>query len=300
MKLPREPWRKTATLFEFCVQANTARAIESIETKYERRNRLEEILEFISLFLTDGVRSKLSTLQSVSFFPWVECEAEIEYALAYALAGLHRACFDHARRALELVVVGAYFVADHIDEQEGAAWLRSDKETPLFSRAIKGLAKDGFSREVLERTGWKDTVQKHYWGLSDSVHVRGQKFSLRELQSSRTNINGFPMAGFSAERLTTDTLIETCEHILVALVLANPVLLFGVPVTEKYGLNEPSGFFEDGQSEALRALLPPALRDELVALASADEGVLSLRTHFESMHDLTPEEIQAQIEDLPF
>src|SRR5690606_17207788 len=137
------------------------------------------------------------------------------------IAGLHRASVDHARRALELVVVGAYFVADHVDERAGQEWLASRDETPLFSRALRALAKSGFAKDAAEHSSWRTELQDHYWALSDYVHVRGQKFGLRALQSSNAVIEGFPMIGLSPDRLglTLDVLIKTGELILATLAI---------------------------------------------------------------------------------
>ncbi len=300
MKLPGEPWYRTAVLFSDSVQSISANGADWVESTYEQRERLRAMLSFISQYLSEGVSGHVTTLERVWFFPWTECEAEMELAFAYALAGLHRASLDHSRRALELVVVGAYFVAEHIDSKAGASWLESRDETPPFSRALKSLGQRGFAKEVTIHTDWPTAVLHHYWALSDSVHVRGQKFSIRALQSSSGRISGFPIIGFSPERLATtlDTFICTGEHILVALVIANPILLFGAPMSEKYGLDGPIGFFEDGVAEELRELLPSNVRDSLVTLAAADEGVNAMRQHFDMLPDITPQEINAQMDDL--
>ena len=299
-KLPREPWFRSAHLFGEGVQWVTADSAHWIEASYPRRDRLRAIWQFLSWHLSDGVPGRLDILERVWYFPWTESEAESEMAFAYAIAGLHRASIDHARRALELVVVGAYFVADHVDERSGQEWLASREETPLFSRALKALVKAGFAKEVAEHTAWRNELQDHYWALSDSVHVRGTKFGLRTMQSSNAVISGFPMIGFSPERLglSLDLLIRTGELTLATLAITNPVLLFGVPISEKYGLNGPIGFYEKGIAEELRELLPDSLRDSFIELAAKDEGVISLREHFDRQPDITEDEVQAQIRDI--
>lgn len=299
-KLPSEPWSRTAYLFGEGAQIVSTVSAEWVESSYAHRDELRSMWQFLHWHFSDGVRGTLDALSRVWYFPWTECEAEMEMAFAYALAGLHRASIDHARRALELALVGAYFVAEHVDKKSGNEWLESRIETPLFSRALKELGKSGFAKQVFETTNWRTMVQEHYWALSDSVHVRGQQFSIRAIQSANGSVSGFPLASFSPELLADrlDSLLCTSEHLLVALTLPNPILLIGVPLSQKYGLHEPLGFFEEEISAELRALLPESLRDQLVSLAEADEQVIGLLEHFESYPDITAEELQRQIDDV--
>ena len=87
-------------------------------------------------------------------------------------------------------------------------------------------------------------------------------------------------------------------YIALLIALSNPVLLFGLAITKKHGMNGPaSGFFEEWQAEHIRSLIPERNRDVLVALAEADPGVVSIRDYFYSLPDLTAEQFQEQIED---
>jgi hypothetical protein len=296
--VPREPWYRIAYLFSRGAEAASACAADWIEQEFGDRDQLRRALEFADWHLTDGARGDLDALSRAWFFPWTESALELHLAFACSLAGLHRAAVDHHRRALELVVVGAYFVAEHLDATEGAKWYASDLDTPHFTRALAKLAKTGFCEKVDDRTGWLMLVKKHYWRLSDISHVRGEANSHRELTRSLFMYSGFPMPSFSPRALKDglDLFLETCGHVAAALTVANPALLVGMPLSDKYGENPPDGFFEDSQTEALSAMLPDAVREGFMFEARNDDRIQSIRRQMESMPDITEEEVRRQIE----
>lgn len=297
---PREPWFHTAYFFSRATHNVSVRSANWVQNSFEHKDRLRDILDFLSTEFEEGVSGRIDSLERVWFFPWTESARELRYAFANALAGLHRACVDHQRRALELVIVGAYFIADDVDEKAGSGWLKSEVNTPMFTRAMKVLMKDDLCVKLDIATGWSAKTNKHYWELCDTVHVRGYDHSLNNIQDSRTNLAGLVIPSFSPKALqrSLSQLIETAELMHLALALANPILLFGVPLEEKYGLNGPIGFYTDGQAHALRELLPAAIAQSFIDLAERDSRVESLRRHFDSLPDLSPETLQRQLDDL--
>lgn len=296
-EIPDERVARSAYLFRSSTTWVAGQSVAWIHDHYPRKERLFAIWKFISLFLADGVSADLGKLSRVWYFPWTECQAEMEMAFAYAIGGMHRASADHARRALELVVVGAHFVAEHVTQEAAIDWMDSRGETPPFTRALKSLAKSEFAGLVLEQTPWRSSVQAHYWALSDIVHVRGQKFGIRKLQSSNISISGFPMVGFSPDRLRDmlDCLVANGEHICVALVLANPTLLVGLPIEAKFGIEPPSGFFTERLSGMLASFLPDDVRESIVALAQEYDRVKGMQAFLEGLPDMTPGEVAEQI-----
>lgn len=299
-KVPNEPWFRSAFLLSRGVEAASAQAAEWVAKEYPGRERLERAIRFADWHLAEGARGDFDALNRVWFFPWTEASHELALAFACALGGLHRAAVDHHRRALELCVVGAYFVSEHVSAEEGSKWYTSDNQTPFFTRALDRLAKTGFCQEVDGTTSWLLKVKTHYWHLSDIAHVRGQKYSLFELSRSMFSLSGFPMPSFRPESLTRslDLFIESCSYAAAALAVANPALLVGMPLPEKYGENPPIGFFTENQADALAQMLPDSVREGFVAAAQADERVRGIREYMESLPDITEEEILRQIEDL--
>jgi hypothetical protein len=297
MRVPREPWYRIAYLFSRGAEAATANAADWVEQEFGGRDRLRSALEFAGWHLADGARGDVDALDRVWFFPWTESALELHLAFACSLAGLHRAAVDHHRRALELVVVGAYFVAEHVDATQGAKWYASDLDTPHFTRALDKLAKTGFCEKVDDRTGWRTLIKGHYRRLSDISHVRGAANSHHQLTGSLFLYSGFPMPSFSPSALEQglNLFLETCSHVAAALAVANPALLVGMPLSEKYGENPPIGFFEDAQAKALSAMLPDAVREGFAFEAAKDDRI-PIRRHMESMPDISEEEVRRQIE----
>ena len=298
-RVPNEPWYGTAYLLSRGVEAVTASSADWIESHYAGKDMLRRSLEFASWHLADGARGDLESLDRVWFFPWTESAFELQLSFGCALAGLHRAAVDHHRRALELVVVGAYFVAEHIDAKEGARWYASDLHTPHFTRALDKLARTGFCEVVDDATHWLTLVKNHYWRLSDISHVRGEAHSLAQLSGSIFSFSGFPVPTFGSEALerSLGLFVETCSHVAAALAVANPVLLVGLPLSEKYGENPPIGFFADYQASALRDMLPDAVRDGFIRAAAEDPQIQSIREHMERLPDISEEELRRQIDE---
>ena len=117
---------------------------------------------------------------------------------------------------------------------------------------------------------------------------------------SHFTFNGSPVPEFSEEALkkALDSFVSTIGYVALLVALSNPVLLFGLPVEEKFGINGPvSGFFEDWQAEHLRALIPEGHRKVLVSLADADGRVEGMREYFSSCPDLTVQELAAQFQE---
>jgi len=215
------------------------------------------------------------------------------------MGGLYRAAVDHHRRALELVVIGAYFVADHVDAAEGTKWYNSDLHTPHFSRALTSLARTGFCQRIDQRTGWLQLVKDHYWHLSDIAHVKGEANSLQQLSGSIFSFSGFPLPSFDPKSLerSVDLFLETCGHVAAALAVANPALLVGMPLSEKYGENPPIGFFEDVQAAELKEMLPDAVREGFAREASQEERTKRIREQMESLPDISIEDVLRQVEE---
>jgi hypothetical protein len=78
---------------------------------------------------------------------------------------------------------------------------------------------------------------------------------------------------------------------------ANPIILVGLDMDAKFGLNGPvSGFYSDGQSELLRALILDEARPFLEATAAEDPEVVGLREWHSALPDITEEELALQAE----
>ena len=298
--VPSDPWDKREFLLSEFLPLVLERSKEHIHNRYKLRDQLEARCRFMENDLMDVRPGFLDSLDRVWFFPWVEAQNELSVALNHALLGFHRASYDHQRRALELILVGSFFISEKTTEADAQRWVNSAARTPMFTRTLDCLRGVGLYAGLEAETGWVREVKEFYWRLSDVSHVRGDQYGFRSIQPSNLHINGMPVPKYSMEALdkTLDSFVATISYIAMIVALSNPVLLVGLPIEEKFGMNGPiSGFFEEGQTERLRALIPERHRDVLVALAEADPGVVSIRDYFDSLPDLTADQFQKQLED---
>ena len=300
MKVPSDPWGCREYLLSEHLPFVLEASKEHIQNRYKAREQLEASLQFVLHDLTDAPSAEVNLLARMWYFPWTEAEHELSLALNHALLGFHRASYDHQRRGLELILVGSFFISEKASEMEARKWMNSDDQTPMFTKTLKRLARVGLYTRLEAKTGWVSEIQEFYWGLSDISHVRGEQKGFRSVQPSHFNFAGIPVPEYSTAALekALDSFVATIGYIALLIALSNPVLVFGLPITEKHGMNGPaSGFFEQGQAERLRTLIPESHRDAVIALAEAEPDVESIRDYFHSLPDLTADQFQEQIED---
>ena len=300
-KVPRgDPWGSREYLLAESLPFVMEQSKEYILNRYTLREQLETSRQFMVHDLTSAPPGDFETLARMGFFPWTEAQDELSGALSHAFLGFHRASYDHQRRGLELILVGSFFISEKTTKEDARKWVSSDDGTPYFTRTVKRLSEVGLYAELEAETGWINEIKEFYWRLSDISHVRGEQYGLRSIQPWNSSINGVPVPKYSMEALekSLDSFVATVGYIALLIALANPILMFSVPIYDKYGLNGPlSGFFAEWQVERLRSLIPEGHRDALVALGEADPDVESIRTHFDSLPDLPADELERQNEE---
>ena len=188
-KVPSDPWDRREYLLSEFLPLVLERSKEHIHNRYKLRDPLEASCQFIDNDLLDAPRGDLDSLRRVWFFPWVEAQHELSVALNHALLGFHRASYDHQRRALELILVGSFFISEETTEVEAQRWVSSDDLTPMFKRTLKRLCGEGLYVGLDAETGWVSEIQEFYWRLSDISHVRGNQNGFRSIQPSNLNIS---------------------------------------------------------------------------------------------------------------
>jgi hypothetical protein len=146
---------------------------------------------------------------------------------------------------------------------------------------------------------WINKVRKFYESLSNFVHVRGQQMSSAKLGGLfQGEICDIKMPSFSLESLGKflEDYIFLVREIGVFLVLYNPVLLIGLPLEEKHGLDGPmSGYFEQEQSDNLKLLLPSEYHEFFNNLRDTDLGIQNIKEFYEQLPDITEDELTGQI-----
>jgi hypothetical protein len=297
--IPNDPFECRIAFLREGFDSTTSLTVSYVQNEYPRKSELYHCLDFMSYSLLETIHSDFETLSRVWLFPTVEATDELNECLHKILLASYKSGYDNLRRALELVVVGAYFSLIEIDVHEAKMWLNSQRETPLFSRAIKALLRDKKVRNLETNSHWITNLKNFYWRLSDIIHTRGKNFSLEAFQPSNFSYNGIRITHYSKESLKQllDTFIETFKNICTCIAITNPILLIGLPIEEKYGINPPSGFFKENQAKDLQCLLVPETKSFFETLVSTDIEINSIANWMNSLPDLSEDEIENQIND---
>jgi len=299
-KIPTDPFESRLAFIKdgFDIFANLT--IEYIQKKYPKKLELYKCLDFMSYSMSETSKSDFETLKRVWFFPTNEATNELNECLHRILEAAYKSGYDNLRRALELIVVGSYFSMSEINEKDAIDWLNSQRETPLFSRAIKSLLYDNRFSNLEKETLWVTNLRNFYWHLSDIIHTRGHKYSLDSLQPSNFSYNEIRTTQFSQESLKQllDTFIETFKNICTCIAITNPILLIGLPLDEKYGFDTPtSGFFREHQANDLWHLLIGNTKEFFKILVANDVELISIMNWMNSLPDKTDEEIDNQVNE---
>jgi hypothetical protein len=291
------PLEMKGEMFLLGIEERMKASLEYMEAKYKKSDLLNHSIEFISYHHSEAVKADLKQLYTVGYFPATETEMELDHSIKHALVGSYKAAFADLRRALELSVISVYLTSETYDTKKALDWVMSRSDTPGFSKSLDKLIKEGRYKEFNDEYSWKKNLQEFYWQLSDFSHNKGQLKGDREL--NKTN---FFTGGTSAQSVNNETLeifcdfyIKTVGEIVVVLSLYNPMILVGVPLDEKFGLNGPaSGYFYEGQSELVHLLIPENYKTYFKELAENDVEIHSVLEYFNSLPDLTAKDIEEQ------
>ena len=297
-KLPDCPFEARQRLLQENMEGRTTSAVLHISEEYRRHSLLVDCISFVSHSLMDAPSSEVRKLRRVGFFPWVEATRELDQAINQALLSNYKVVYDHVRRAVELVLVGAFFTSSVTTEEEAIGWMQSDRETPMFSRALKRLLNLPRYQAFDSATSWSQSLSGFYWQLCDVVHVRGLNASFNAIQPSHSCISGVFLPEYNGPSLdrALDTFVSGVQHIATIVAVSNPILLVGLPIDEKFGINPPaSGFFNDVQAARLASLLIPEAKPFLENLIRSDPEIVSVTEWFLEQPDLSDEEFEAQV-----
>lgn len=298
--IPKDPIEARWTIKNYNISTIANETIEFIQNVYAHKEILYSCIDFMDYDLIETSRSDLETLSRIWLFPTREASEELNECLHRIISSFYKAAFDNLRRALEIVIVGCYFSQKNIDAIHAREWLNSKRETPLFSRAIKSLLQNERIKKIEQDTLWVTKLKCFYWDLSDVIHVRGEKYSFNSLQPTMFSYNGLNTPYRSVNNLekTLNMFIQTFQHICTIIAITNPILLIGLPLEEKCGINGPmTGFFCESQAVSLWNLLIPDTKPFFEELIKRDTEVISITDYFNSLPDITDEEFAKQIMD---
>ena len=274
-------------------------AVGRLAYQYGSAELLGECVLFARYNFVDGWPSDLEALSRVGSFPWVVAEHELNVALYQALLAMYASAYDNLRRATEITMVGALFISGRAAIEESTGWVTSERHTPFFSTALARLLQDRRFGALEAETEWAGRLRAWYGRLADVTHVRGMDYWVRSRVSSGRNGMTLPSHDSGALENVADAYITTVQHVCTMLATANPVLLHGLPLDEKFGLDPPmGGFFNSLQAERLWRLLPVDVQPFFKQLAQTDPDVAAVIRHIGGLPDLTDEQIQAQAEHI--
>lgn len=280
-----------------------SKCVEYINHTYQDRTQLEEAINFYIHDLTDAPSCDVESLAKVGFFPWVEASNELDQSLNLIIQGHYKHSYDSFRRAIELVITGAFFTSKRSDYEKARSWMESDRGTPNFKRACKSLATQPYFQDLDIKFDWVNNLLNLYWKLSDVVHVKGIENSFNEISPIYSFVNGIGEPSFSEAgcKPALDHYLLTIKHIAVIVAASNPLLLKGFDMDVKFGLNPPaSGFFYPVQSERLLSLIFDKYRPYFNSLVETDEHIRTTQEWFDSLPDISDDEIQLQAERMGF
>jgi len=291
------PIEKKGKLFIHGIEERVKASIEYIQTKFDNYKELELANDYIELFHSDTIKADINQLTKLGYYPSTETEMELDHSIKHALIGSYKSSFSDLRRALELTVVAVYLLSEEIEKQKAINWIMSIQDTPGFSNVLSKLVKNGRFKDINDKCDWKANLQNLYWLLSDFSHNKGQLKGYRELNNTNffTGGSSVPSIKFETLKLFCEYYILTIKEIVALQSLYNPVILVGVPFEEEFGLDGPmSGYMNEGQAELVRELIPEKYREYFNFLIENDEEIKSIVEYFNSLPDLTEEDIKDQ------
>lgn len=172
-------------------------------------------------------------------------------------------------------------------------WVVGREPTPFKKQILLVLFENEHFCRLDQYFQIRDRIDTYYNRLSDVCHTRGQPCSHMTLSKAnypRTVEES--MGGYLAFCKDVIDIVITC------FVAVNPIILFPLPIDEKFGINGPlSGFLEEYKTDALRGLLKPESLKTLLRYFESDPGVNSVREYFGNLPDITDEEFRKQLDD---
>ncbi|MHC1791269.1 hypothetical protein [Solidesulfovibrio sp.] len=300
LDLPKNLFEKREVILNRTIEIASRAATQYITRKYENAERLEIVNDFINYDLIDAAPSDFDSFNKLKLFPWAESSKELEKSLTLIVLSLYKNSLDSMRRALELIIVGSFFILENQTAEEATAWLKSNKKTPQFRKMIKEIIGHQPYTNCESECSLSTYITSLYHKLSDYIHVKGLRKSQREFHPSTHSFDGVESLVFNEKscKLTLDLVVQTTQTIALICALTTPRLLIGFDLERKFGLNPPlSGFFEERQAERLQKLIPTEYYEFIARLRANDPNLKSLEELFSNLPDISDEDFNKQCEE---
>ena len=298
--LPTDPFEVRFAIQKEKHNSIAVDTIKYIRDNYQHKELLYSCIDFMNYDLIESSRFDFEEIERIWLSPTKETSAELSEALYQIINASYKVVYDNLRRALEIMILGCSFAQNNFEATQAQEWLTSERETPQFARAIASLLQDKRVKKLEQETFWITQLTNFYCDLSDIIHVRGEQYSRKTLQPAMFSYNGIDAPSLSLKNLhrALDTVILTVQHICTSVAITNPVLLIGLPLEEKYGLDSSMpGIFDWAQSALLRQLLIPDTKIFFEELVKKDEEIISIAKYVKNIPNITEQELDKQIRD---
>lgn len=298
----REVLEKQSQIFLNGIESRCNQAIQHIDLEYHQKNLLYSCINFINSIFLDGFPSYIDILSRIGFFPSNETQLTLQDLISSLIIGLYRSAYDHLKRALEMMTLTVYFSSEELsseEEEKARLWLSSQHDTPYFNQCLKKIFEFETFKQFDNKFQWQTKLRSLYSEICNFTHIRGMNKGYLELGYTGRD-GGICTPNFSTKAINDfcDTYLQVVQEICTMLALHNPILLIELPL-EKFGYNPPiSGFFQGGQPEMLKILIPQDYCDFFHDLLKNDPGILSLQEWFNSLPDMTEEQLENQAFEL--
>ncbi len=298
--IPDSLFEKKIYIFSYSLNDRAEASIDFLNNRYKESSVFVKAVEFIDGIYLEGFRADVDSLLRIGFFPANESAYELNEGLVHALIGSYKSAFDHVRRALELVLVGGYFCKKEVSKAHAKEWIESHRQTPLFSHTVNEVKKDSPFLEIDADYYWAKNIKALYWEICDITHVRGEANSSRILNETSCHFGSMALPNITETGLSrfADLYIRVVQEIATMMALFNPPLLIGLPIEEKFGVNEPiGGYYNEFQSAKFKEILPEHYREFFESFVKEDSEIIGVHRYFNDLPDLSDDDINKQIQE---
>ncbi len=238
---------------------------------------------FPACFPSNSEREK-----KIWWFPLAEAGLDLEYSIFFAKAGIYKTAYMSLRNFMELSLVYFYYLL--IAKSKGNEWAKGKIPTPFRNDILKVLFKNDDFRYFDSQIKIRESIDSEYGKLNDICHTRGVLHSHTTL-----SMGNYPRCIEESLRSFVTRIKAVIDVVMTCFVGVNPIILFPVPLDEKFGMSGPfSGYLKEYQVKTLHKLLTPESLKTLLAYYEANPNVASIRQYFEDLPDMTDEQRSQQ------
>lgn len=265
-----------------------------IESNVQIKNDLYELSwTFNSIGRT--IPHTVENLWSGHFMPFVESFDEYQISYVLCCQGLYKQAMASLRSVLEIGLLSVYYNINDEGHNTVKGWLESkdgrENNTPLLREIWDILKQNNNIAKFQEKY---DLYQKMLGlgYLHNYVHTKGSKFS-NKIGRFKSNFQTFEIPAFNEWLTTSKKIIEV---ISILHLLKYPIAVIEYDYERKFGIDIPSfGGLEFFEQERIKKLLGQEVFNFIHKISQEDQSVSELINYFNSLPDITKDQVDEQI-----